>query len=102
MVTAAMEALARDLNVLPCKTGILNGTNTHLLCIRVDVYIYCNTLFMGLDDRMTHTDVAALSIIQQQQLRRRCRKKFGYIILKSLPPITLSQSVSQTDSQPII
>lgn len=34
-----------------------------------------NTLFMGLDDRMTHTDVVALSIIQQQQQRS---KKFGY------------------------
>lgn len=52
-MASMVVVVARDLNVLPCKTGILNGTNTHLLCI------HRNTLFIGLDDRTTHkyTDV---------------------------------------------
>lgn len=60
------------------------------------IYIHAdrNTLFMGLDDGMTRTDVVALSIIQQQRSRRE-QKKLD-IILKTLPHITSSQSVSQS------
>lgn len=46
-VTVAVAlAVPRDSNVLPCKTGILNGTNTHLLCIRVHVDLHIVILYL--------------------------------------------------------